>query len=206
MESIIKKMDGRRHSLNEHVAQAHKEISNIFQPKKTEFDKALKNVLASNTSRKLKLIKLQSILSDVRALSDPYTACNKGCSNCCYQRVMLSQTEAEAIGNKINVNPVQLPRNYTLPDVEAFNHETPCTFLKNGSCSIYDYRPFMCRNQVNLDIDNTLCSFENWELSKVKDPRYLGIPMLSPGPLLAAYQNISGNDKSGDIRDYFPSF
>lgn len=116
----------------------------------------------------------------------------------------MSQTEADAIGYKIGRMPVQLRSNYILPEIDSFGPEMPCTFLSNNACTIYEDRPFACRNLINLDIDPLLCGFENWELSRAKDTRSTGIQMLGAGPLAQAYSTLSGRDQIGDIRAFFP--
>lgn len=116
----------------------------------------------------------------------------------------MSQTEADAISHKIAKQAVQLSSGYVLPEIHEFGKDTPCTFLKDGACSIYENRPFMCRNMVNLDVDPLLCGFENWDLDRTKDSRFTGIPMLGAGPLMEAYQKLASQDKVGDIRDFFP--
>lgn len=118
---------------------------------------------------------------------------------------MISQTEADTIAHNIKRKAVQLSPTYKLPDMDTFNAATPCNFLVDGECSIYEHRPFMCRNQVNLDRDNLLCSFENWELGKANSSMFTGIPMQDPGPLLIAYRQVSSHDIVGDIRDFFPA-
>lgn len=186
------------------VQSAYAAITRAFAPMRESFDKKLAEVLQRNGSRRIKIHALQTIMSEVREVSKPFMACKKGCSNCCYQRVMLSQTEADSIAYRISRPAKQLPSTYQLPDEKTFSPSTPCTFLVNGECSIYNNRPLMCRNQVNLDSDDLLCSFENWELSKRGDPRAAGIPMQAPGPILQVYQQISAGDVIGDIRDFFP--
>jgi hypothetical protein len=55
-----------------------------------------------------------------------------------------------------------------------------------------------------LDVDPLLCGFDNWDLSRAKDGRSTGIPLLGAGPLEQAYSSLSGQDKIGDIRAFFP--
>jgi hypothetical protein len=117
---------------------------------------------------------------------------------------MLTQTEADAIAYKIKRSAVQLRANYELPEMNAYGADTPCTFLVDNACSIYEHRPFVCRNFTNIDIDPLLCGTENWALQRLNDPRATGIPTLGAGPLLDAFNTISGRDVVGDIRDFFP--
>ena len=117
---------------------------------------------------------------------------------------MMSQTEADAIGHRIGRPAMQLRADYVPPDLHDFGRETPCPFLVNDACSIYEHRPFVCRNYVNMDQDPLLCGFENLALARAGDPRHTPVPHLDPGPLLAAYRAVSGKDRLGDIRAFFP--
>lgn len=205
MKPTAQEIDNRKQEVSERVPKVMHEIELRFEPYRRQFDQQLARALAANGSRRSKIFAIQKLSSEVRQISAPFAACKKGCSNCCYQRVMLSQTEADTIAHNINKKAVQLSPAYKLPDMEAFDSTTPCNFLVDGACSIYDHRPFMCRNQVNLDKDNLLCSFENWELGRSKSPLFTGTPMQDPGPLLVAYRQVSSRDVVGDIRDFFPT-
>lgn len=203
-DEIAGKINDRKVSLGVRVPHVMQKIERAFAPIKPLVEAKLKQSLTDTGSRRGKFVKINRILSDVRAISSPYVACRAGCSACCTQRVMMSQTEAEAIGYQISRNPVQLTQSYVLPEIDTFGSGTPCTFLSNDVCTIYEHRPFACRNLVNLDVDPLLCGFENWELSKAKDSRTTGIPSLSAGPLEEAYRSLCGRDIIGDIRAFFP--
>jgi hypothetical protein len=205
MKPTAEEIHNRKQDSSERAKQVLREIELRFRPLQSQFDARLANALGANGSRRSKIFAIQKLSSEVRQISAPFAACGKGCSNCCYQRVMLSQTEADTIAHNIKRKAVQLSPAYKLPDIDAFDSTTPCNFLVGGECSIYEHRPFMCRNQVNLDKDNLLCSFENWELGKAKSPMHTGILMQDPGPLLAAYRQVSSRDLVGDIRDFFPA-
>ena len=205
MNEITKQIRLRKTLIEERIPGVIDEIQANFKLHREKFDSKLNEITNSNSSRRSKIFKLQEVMSEVRALSEKFSACRSGCSNCCHQRVMLSQTEADLIGKNIARPAVQLQRDYKMPDVDSYNQLTPCTFLVDGACSIYNSRPLMCRHFVNLDVDNLLCSFENWELGKSKHPDYLEVPTVKSGPILATYQKISAADLYGDIRDFFPA-
>lgn len=194
----------RKAQLDATLPAKTQQIVQAFTPLQKEFDQRVASLLRSNGSPRTKFHALNEIMSDVRAVSAPFSACKAGCSQCCYQRVAMTQGEADAIGYRIGHAAKQLPASYKVPAVEAFSPATPCVFLKNNQCSIYDSRPFACRNLVNLDVDNLLCDFDNWELGVKKDPAFVGFPMQDPGPMLGAYKLLAGKDKVGDIRDFFP--
>lgn len=180
-------------------------LSAWYEPQLLLASKKLSDAIDSNTSRRLKIYKIQTIISEIRENPAARTACKKGCSNCCYQQVKISQTEADAIGARIGRKAHQLRVAFKMKDVNAYGRETPCTFLVGGACSIYQNRPFVCREFVNSDRDNLLCSFENWDLLKANDDRYVHIPRPSAAFLHEAYISISGASEYGDIRDFFPN-
>lgn len=204
MDDIAEKINARKKSLEVRMPGVLIQIEKALAPRLPVFSTKLEQVLVGTNSRRSKVNKIQELISEVSAVAGEYIACKKGCSACCTQRVTVSQTEADAIAYKIGTTAVQLRPGYVLPDIHNFGVDTPCTFLVEHSCSIYEYRPFACRNQVNLDIDPLLCGFENWELEKAKDQRSTPIPMLGLGPLQEAYKKVSGQDLVGDIRVFFP--
>lgn len=72
-----------------------------------------------------------------------------------------------------------------------------CTFLVDGSCSIYEHRPLACRNQINLDRDALMC-----ELVEGSAPQ---VPYADMTPHKAAYIQLFGfGQRYADIREWFP--
>ena len=98
-------------------------------------------------------------------------ACGKNCAACCSQNVTMTAVEGEAIHRLIRENGREswLARNLQLKgetcrprmttndfasaclgkgeDVqpEQYGNMSPCPFLENGCCQIYEVRPFSCR-------------------------------------------------------------
>ena len=67
-----------------------------------------------------------------------FTTCQKGCSACCKMDVQLTPFEAEYIALASSIPH----RNSPL----SKGHESSCPFLsEKGTCSIYNYRPLLCR-------------------------------------------------------------
>jgi hypothetical protein len=128
----------------------------------------------------------------------PLAACKKGCSHCCHIKVEMTDLEAvqlgEAIGRRPNMN-----QRYTSLDEAWFGYHTPCPFLEDGECSIYEHRPMACRKNHNLDIDELFCRLD-------LPLRYRGAVLrLRSDALLALYgSSITATTKVGDIRDWFP--
>ncbi|MBC7752521.1 MAG: YkgJ family cysteine cluster protein [Candidatus Saccharibacteria bacterium] len=192
MDSIIEKLVERQKLLFEEGFSDEKLVPIEYEEKLWSIEKKIDDVVSMNASRRKKIIKIQTLMSEFREVSASDVACKNGCSNCCHMQVILQQTEADAIGFMIGRKPVQLDINFKIKDpLKSYGRDTPCTFLVNGGCSIYENRPFMCRYYVNLDRDNLLCSFENLDLAKEHDPRAVSIPMAEANQLFSAFKLIN---------------
>lgn len=145
-DEIVSEIHARKASLAVRIPVVMEQIEQAFAPAKSKVEARLAQAMVEPGARRGKFIKVNEILADVRAISSIHAACRAGCSACCTQRVQMSQTEADAIGYKIGRMPVQLRADYVSPEIDSFGPETPCTFLSSGACTIYDDRPFACRN------------------------------------------------------------
>lgn len=99
-------------------------------------------------------------------------ACVRGCHTCCTRNVLCTTLEADLIMHSLEeanrrdlVEPVvatsqQQVRRPTMtlnelagyclrreepPEQDMDSTDTPCPFLENGACPVYDVRPFACR-------------------------------------------------------------
>lgn len=92
-----------------------------------------------------------------------YFPCSCGCSYCCKSDVMISQYEAQFIAERTGIKLKNKP-------FSVFNH-TDCPFLKDNKCSVYKYRPFICRtlhvasNPENCKTNGNMTLFYGTELS-----------------------------------------
>lgn len=147
----------------------------------------------------VKLARIRNLVESLFVYADGHVACKEGCSYCCHLKIDISRLEAEFIGEKTGVMPVVL-KDVAPRDPYAFSEQTPCPFLKKGACSIYEYRPLICRVHVNMDVDNVLCRFENWH-----NPDG-AVPKPTFHSILNAYAELNQKAASAvaDIRDYFP--
>lgn len=67
-----------------------------------------------------------------------FTSCQKGCSSCCKIDVHLTALEATHIAQASKLTARDNPL--------TTGHESKCPFLsEKGTCSIYNYRPLLCR-------------------------------------------------------------
>jgi Fe-S-cluster containining protein len=55
----------------------------------------------------------------------PVSNCKNGCSECCTNMIQFSPSELKQMG--------------------GYEYNGVCSHLKNGKCSIYENRPFICR-------------------------------------------------------------
>lgn len=152
-----------------------------------------------NAKPLVKLARIRKSVETLFAYADGHIACRKGCAYCCHQAIDISRIEAEYIGEKTGIVPVNVGK--VVPrDPLSFSGNTPCPFLKKGACSIYEHRPLICRIHVSLDVDSYWCEFDNWHKpgGSVPKPTFHSV--------FKAFTEL--NQQSGsvvaDIRDFFP--
>ena len=90
---------------------------------------------------------------------------------------MLSRAEAKVIAKETGARFNEAAGQITLDDtqecqdaLEAITRQTygqACTFLREGSCSIYSSRPLPCRLLANMDDDDLLCQLVENEAKNV---------------------------------------
>jgi Fe-S-cluster containining protein len=146
-----------------------------------------------------KLAAVYAFMDRYNAFVATFAVCQKGCSHCCKIDVNVSRLEAEFI--TVNGGP-------TLDQGSAYTtgHTGACRFLsKDGSCSVYEVRPFNCRTFHTLD-DPKYC------VDGKVDHQVYGASGVGYG--VTVFQKIaewlqsvhSGKDlRYRDIRDWFPA-
>jgi Fe-S-cluster containining protein len=89
---------------------------------------------------------LYSELDDFsKKLEAPPVTCKRGCSHCCNVSVSITTPEAAYISKN-----AQLPMN-NKDEKAKVDYKQVCPFLKNNECSIYEFRPAVCRVFVSYD-------------------------------------------------------
>lgn len=89
-------------------------------------------------------------------------SCRKGCSHCCRIQVLMTPAEADLIKQYCEENSIAIDYDYfeKQKDLTEENHArsaaNACAFLKDNLCSIYEVRPFACRNYFVVS-DPDLC-------------------------------------------------
>ncbi|KVR21687.1 hypothetical protein WK13_34685 [Burkholderia ubonensis] len=166
-------------------------------PRKEAFSRALTGIVRSSDPARKKLKRYIRVVDEIMALNAPDTACRAGCSHCCYIAVGVMQTEAELIGKAIGRKPKKVKHRDNFDGFD-FGYHNPCTFLKDGRCSIYEHRPLACRMHYSLADTPDLC--------KLNPPETNPVPMVNTLSLNKGYVQICAPDKPvlADIRDFFP--
>ncbi|MGZ8175684.1 MAG: YkgJ family cysteine cluster protein [Methylobacter sp.] len=167
-------------------------IESIPKPLVKKEDNLLKFFMKNkrNSSNKLKL--LYDFMDNIYQYVNKNTPCKKSCNHCCYYNISVSELEIQYIESSNNIK-----RNQSHSIVSDF-HGTPCPFLKEGCCSIYNSRPFVCRRHVSLG------SSDNW--CKVEVANKHEFPLLSFSEIDKSYDflvNESGLNQRSDIRQLF---
>lgn len=147
---------------------------------------------------KTKLVRLRFLSSQWSELATKHSACRKGCSHCCHVMVSLSRSEAQLIASKIGATiraDAGAPLAFTSEEELETITGTPCPFLKDGSCSIYEHRPLACRTLVNLDATDKLCQL----VPGVQVP----VPYADSTVLKGVYAMATLKEHHADIREWF---
>ena len=134
-------------------------------------------------------------------------ACRKGCSHCCHISVMVSRAEAQVIaretGAHLNTAAGQFmmqgfeEQSETIRAATLQAYGAACTFLREGSCSIYSSRPLQCRLLLNMDDDDLLCQLiENGDSN---------VPYLNTTEHhIASVTVLGAHQDYDDLRNWFP--
>jgi len=168
--------------------------------------KRIDTVMNENSGAASKRRKLYQIIDEASAAIYPNSACRgAGCSHCCKTAVMIHQTEADAIGKKIG----RTARKVAFRDPEkiiglAFSEKyagSACPFLVDEKCSVYDVRPYVCRQQHSLNASPDQC-----DTTKVKasDSSVIHFELTHLNNAMLNVCARSG-DALGDIREFFPT-
>jgi len=132
--------------------------------------------------------------------SDGLVACKKGCSHCCHMRVAIVQVESDYIHRKTGASVKRLELDSYVDEGPWIDANRPCPFLKDDVCSIYEFRPMVCRTHVNFEDTNEVCR---------PDVKYESVPLFDrdaslPGAMKAFSELASGyGGGAGDIREFF---
>jgi len=127
-----------------------------------------------------------------------FTVCSKGCSHCCKIDVGVSGVEADYISFKTGI-----PKSGSTYQTKVGGFRSPCPFLSSdGSCGIYEFRPFPCRVFATIDDPGYCERMEKHVILGSSDNGY-GSKMLLHCAFILNDANNGINGGSRDIRDHF---
>jgi hypothetical protein len=140
------------------------------------------------------------LVDEIGAFNEGNVACRRGCSHCCHIAVLLTVEEAQVIGRRIGRPPAHAPPRTDADDFD-YGYHSPCTFLVDGECSIYENRPLACRVHYSLDVDALLC--------ELTPPEPKPVPFMNDLPFMMAFLQMLGMPQRvpvlGEIRDFWPT-
>mgnify|MGYP003345877699 CR=1 FL=1 len=110
----------------------------------------------------------------IESRRQPNFACAAGCSWCCHQQVALEPVEAIAIARHVETHFTAGERAAVKQRIDALAErtrglgnlawarlKTPCAFLIDGKCSIYEVRPLRCRAVYSRDAEHCRWAMES---------------------------------------------
>jgi Fe-S-cluster containining protein len=173
-------------------------LSSLDASLKQREDLIAQRMRSTNASAISKISKIYALVDEFGAAAKDFVACKNGCAACCHMNVTISAIEAKHIETATGKARAALSESRT-HDLAEFSGK-PCPFLKDSSCSIYDVRPYACRQHVSFDTTNYWCQPERSH-QKV-------LPKVGFNGAEEAFFNVAGRATHGifgDIRDFFPS-
>jgi len=160
-------------------------------------DAALRAVHEPRSNRSRLGVALQLVDAFARAV-EPLAACRRGCAHCCHIRVEMTELEAERLGQAIGRQPNTRHR-YLPAQASAYGYDTPCPFLVDSECSIYEHRPFACRKHHSVDVNELFCRLD------VPAAFAASVPQVRPTAALLVWGSaVTASMGVADIRDWFP--
>ena len=166
-------------------------------PELTSREDTIQHKLSSeHASSRNKLQKIYSLMTDLGKVAEPYVACGKGCSACCQMNVQIHQIEANFIEKETGIKPARITRSLPHPLDEFLG--VSCPFLEDGSCTIYEVRPFACRKHFSFDTLSYWCDPARTLEVKFPMVEFSG----AQGALFDVARATSGG-VFADIRDFF---
>lgn len=155
----------------------------IRQRENSLFQK-LKN---SNLGRLKKLELLFSEMGEIYKFIHRFSICKKGCKYCCHYEIAITDLEVEYIKNKVKINKKKYDAS-----MQA------CPFLKEGTCSIYEYRPFVCRRHLSIADTPDWC-----KLDICKDYNF---PLIYLDEIDKCYEYLVGQQGMKSLKDIRQAF
>lgn len=141
--------------MDERTTNAQKRADAIYEVVDTNALKSLATLALNEPEPQRRVFWLHRLSDVLGDAARGKVVCDKGCSHCCYQPVMMSQTEAAYIAKHTGLK-MSVPEKYSIVAQMQYLAQ-PCPLLKNGRCSVYEFRPFACRVHYSLDDTEDAC-------------------------------------------------
>lgn len=98
-------------------------------------------------------------------------ACSAGCAYCCHVFVTIGKQEARNVAehvrgldtakrDELRARIEDVAQKVAGTNADTYPPRQPCAFLEDNRCSIYELRPFACRQHHSLDADKCREAFE----------------------------------------------
>ncbi|MFO7939847.1 MAG: YkgJ family cysteine cluster protein [Bacteroidales bacterium] len=132
---------------------------------------------------------LIAILIDYGKQNNIHVDCKAGCSYCCNQSVYGMEHEFDTLATFLTTHwtleerealieraKARYAQTQNLSKEELALHKSPCPFLKNNKCSVYEVRPMACRIYLSTSVSS--CRHE-YETPSAPDayPQLLDFPL-----------------------------
>lgn len=149
------------------------EVLAIAQVVKSKLDEA------GNDRRAGEAAELAQTLAGTSLIAHPPTqqkiACTRGCSYCCHTFVAITPPEVFRLAGAVRAGhaagmAVDVVRERGRPLIGVapqarIGGKLACPLLVDGGCSVYRYRPLVCRQATSLDVAVCIDEFEGRNLS-----------------------------------------
>lgn len=148
------------------------------------------------------LAELYAFFDEIASYANGLTACKNGCSHCCHMEVGAYQIEADYIAAGTGFSVAKAAEGFARSKGGWIDTNRPCPFLKDDACSIYEFRPMVCRTHMSFEASNELCRPDNPDKER-KVPQ-INRETSFPGAMKAYAELVERYGGNGaDIRDFF---